>query len=126
MIQDNIRDEASPWLKRTGWTKYLENCDHNDLLPSISEPYVDEGDDDEPIEGVIWRATDEVVIWNPVSRKRSARNAEFTIPESYQKSGMVLHHFILKIRILLRIIRAKSRRSPSNTTYSNEVLGRLY
>ena len=55
-IQKGETDEASPWLKRTGWVEYLEDCDRDDLLRSIRQPNANEDDEEEPIEGAIWNA----------------------------------------------------------------------
>ena len=59
-IEKGESDEASPWLKRTGWVEYLEDCDRGDLLRSIRQPNTAEDEDEEPIEGAIWEAMGEV------------------------------------------------------------------
>ena len=57
-IQDGEKDEASPWLERTGWVPYLMNLDRAELLASVEQPKTDAEADNEPIETVIWYAMD--------------------------------------------------------------------
>jgi superfamily II DNA helicase RecQ len=67
-IQKGAADEVSPWLKRTGWIEYFEDCDRDDLLQSIREPNTNEDDnkdenedeDKEAVESAIWQAMGEV------------------------------------------------------------------
>lgn len=57
-IQDGERDEANPWLERTGWQPYLMGLERPDLLASIEEPSIDPDKNDELAEAAIWRAMD--------------------------------------------------------------------
>ena len=57
-IQDGERDEANPWLERTGWQPYLMGLERPDLLASIEEPSIDPDKNDELVEAAIWRAMD--------------------------------------------------------------------
>lgn len=57
-IQDGEKDEASPWLERTGWVPYLMNLERAELLASIEQPNVDPEKAEELIENAIWVAMD--------------------------------------------------------------------
>ncbi|RYO26416.1 hypothetical protein AA0113_g12493 [Alternaria arborescens] len=57
-IQDGEKDEAAPWLERTGWLPYLNKLDRPELLASIEEPNIDPEKDEEPVEAAIWSAMD--------------------------------------------------------------------
>ena len=59
-IQQGETTEVTPWLKRTGWLKYLDECDRKELLESIRQPNVNEDDEDEPIEGAVWQAMGDI------------------------------------------------------------------
>lgn len=59
-IQQGETTEVTPWLKRTGWLKYLDECDRSGLLESIRQPNVNEDDEDEPIEAAVWQAMGEI------------------------------------------------------------------
>jgi len=59
-IQQGEATEVTPWLKRTGWLKYLDGCDREDLLEAVRQPNVNEDDDDDPIETAVWQAMGEV------------------------------------------------------------------
>jgi hypothetical protein len=70
-IKKGETDEASPWLKRTGWIEYLEGCDREDLLRSIREPNTNEDEEDEPIEGAVWQAMGEVAAISQATVEQS-------------------------------------------------------
>jgi superfamily II DNA helicase RecQ len=55
-IQDGEKDEAAPWLERTGWLPYLNKLDRPELLASIEEPNIDPEKEEEPVEAAIWNA----------------------------------------------------------------------
>ncbi len=59
-IQQGEATEVTPWLKRTGWLKYLDGCDRENLLEAVRQPNVNEDDDDDPIEAAVWQAMGEV------------------------------------------------------------------
>ena len=70
-IRKGETDEASPWLKRTGWVEYLQDCDRQDLLQSIREPNANDDDEEEPIEGAIWEAMGEVAAISQTTVEQS-------------------------------------------------------
>ncbi|KAL1640735.1 hypothetical protein SLS61_010230 [Didymella pomorum] len=57
-IEDGEKDEAAPWLERTGWLPYLNKLDRPELLASVEEPNIDPEKDEEPVEATIWSAMD--------------------------------------------------------------------
>ena len=57
-IQDGEKDEASPWLDRTGWAQYLKNLERAELLASVEQPNADPDKAEEPVENAIWLAMD--------------------------------------------------------------------
>jgi hypothetical protein len=69
---DTIRpgeiDEVNPWLRRTGWIPYLEDCDRKEILRCVREPTVDkeiaegenEANDNERAAAAIWEAMGEL------------------------------------------------------------------
>ena len=60
LIQDGEKDEANPWLKRTGWVPYLKKLDPDRLLESIEPPNSDPQKDEEPVAEAIWTAMAEM------------------------------------------------------------------
>ena len=59
-IAEGQRDEANPWLDRTGWAKYLKQLSRSQLLASVREPGLDPDGEREPVEAEIWKAMGEV------------------------------------------------------------------
>ena len=59
-IQQGEKDEANPWLERTGWHIYLSGFDIPSLIALIAEPNIDPDADEEPVEAAIWEAIGEV------------------------------------------------------------------
>jgi hypothetical protein len=60
LIQDGEKDEANPWLKRTGWVPYLKGLDPEALQASIERPNSNPEKEEEPVAEVIWTAMAEV------------------------------------------------------------------
>ncbi|RJE17274.1 hypothetical protein PHISCL_10389, partial [Aspergillus sclerotialis] len=61
VIQAGDLDEATPWLNRTGWVRYLQGLPRRELLDSTARPQ----DGIEGTEGAAW------VIWQAVHRLAS-------------------------------------------------------
>ncbi|KAF2715915.1 hypothetical protein K431DRAFT_236588 [Polychaeton citri CBS 116435] len=55
------KEEVIPWLRRTGWVKYMKTLEREDLLQAACQSSLD-ADDGEPIECAIWQAMKEVTV----------------------------------------------------------------
>lgn len=73
--------ETTPWIRRTGWDRYLKGCSRNDLLASVAEPeafderedYVDVNAEDlQPcVDAMVWKVMGEVAAASQRTVRRS-------------------------------------------------------
>ena len=62
LVEEHNVDEGNPWLERTGWSKYLQGIDRDELLTSIEPPQQDptQQTDVDQVEVAIWKAIEKV------------------------------------------------------------------
>jgi hypothetical protein len=84
-VQEGSKDEANPWLRRTGWLKYLKGFSREQLLSYVAKPE-DTEDESESVEQVIWRTVEEVgsICQATVSRCSPSIRMEAVRTEKHQ------------------------------------------
>ncbi|KAI1828810.1 hypothetical protein DTO006G1_9951 [Penicillium roqueforti] len=56
IIRRAQRDEANPFLLRTGWLRQLEGCDPDDLQRAVEKPSLEDPRESEAIARALWDA----------------------------------------------------------------------